>query len=268
MHSQSLNHREFEQFRTLIHDIAGIAMSEAKRPLIVGRLSKRLRHFSLGSFADYYQLLMRDKAELQVAVNLLTTNETYFFREPRHFEFLRERLADDLRSGAGPLRLWSAACSSGEEPYTLALLLAEHLSRPWEILASDISTRVLETARRGIYSLEDARGIPSALLHKHCLRGTGCYAGQFVVEPALARRIDFRQINLNQTLPEVGQFDVIFLRNVMIYFDQPTKIDVVKRLCARLRPGGYFLVSHSESLNGLTEQLQALRPSIYRKRHD
>tara|TARA_Y100001938_G_C8046940_1_gene409457 strand:- start:148 stop:954 length:807 start_codon:yes stop_codon:yes gene_type:complete len=267
MTALSLNNREFQQFRDMIHEIAGIAMSDAKRQLVAGRLSKRLRHFELSSYGDYFQLLMKDKAELQTAVDLLTTNETYFFREPKHFEFLRERLQDDLRSSQ-PLRVWSAACSSGEEPYTLALLLADCLpSRPWEILASDISTRILDKARTGIYPEEDASGIPRELLHRHCLRGTGSHSGMFTLEPALKRRIGFRQINLNNALPDVGVFDVIFLRNVMIYFDPPTKRQVVQRLCARLRPGGYFFVSHSESLHGISDELQSLRPSIYRKPH-
>lgn len=264
----SLSNREFQQFRGMIHEIAGIAMSEAKRQLIAGRLNKRLRHFGLGSYGDYYQLLMKDKGELQIAVDLLTTNETYFFREPKHFEFLREKLGTELRSGSGPLRIWSAACSSGEEPYTLALLLADAVAaRPWEILASDISTRILDKARAGLYPLEDAEGIPGNLRQRFCLRGTGRNEGLFTLDPALKRRVQFRQINLNNTLPDVGVFDVIFLRNVMIYFDADTKRQVVQRLCARLRPGGYFLVSHSESLNGISEELQSVRPSIYRRPH-
>ncbi|MDN5514301.1 protein-glutamate O-methyltransferase CheR [Ectopseudomonas composti] len=268
MSATSLNNREFQQFRDMIYQVAGIAMSDAKRQLIAGRLSKRLRHYELNSYGEYFQLLLTDKAEQQTAVDLLTTNETYFFREPKHFDFLRERLQDDLRSGSQPLRIWSAACSSGEEPYTLALLLAEQLkSRQWEILASDISTRILEQARNGIYPVEEASQIPREVLHRHCLQGTGQHAGMFTLEPALKRRISFRQINLNNALPEVGVFDVIFLRNVMIYFDQPTKRQVVQRLSARLRPGGYFFISHSESLNGISDDLQPLRPSIYRKPH-
>ena len=268
MTTTSLSNREFQQFRDMIYEIAGIAMGDSKRQLIAGRLSKRLRHYGLDSFGDYYQLLAVDKAELQTAVDLLTTNETYFFREPKHFDFLRERLQDELRGGSQPLRIWSAACSSGEEPYTLALLLAECLgSRSWEILASDISTRILDKASAGIYPLEDATGIPRELLHRHCLQGTGQHAGMFTLEPSLKKRIGFRQINLNNALPEVGLFDVIFLRNVMIYFDQPTKRQVLQRLTARLRPGGYFFISHSESLNGISDELQPLRPSIYRKPH-
>ncbi|VXC96349.1 Chemotaxis protein methyltransferase 2 [Pseudomonas sp. 8Z] len=268
MSATSLNNREFQQFRDMIYEIAGIAMGEAKRQLIAGRLSKRVRHYEMDSFSDYFQLLLKDKAELQIAVDLLTTNETYFFREPKHFDFLRERLRDDLRGGTQPLRIWSAACSSGEEPYTLALLLAESLgTRQWEILASDISTRILDKARAGIYPLEDAANIPQELLHRHCLQGTGQNTGMFTLEQNLKKRINFRQINLNGTLPDVGMFDVIFLRNVMIYFDQPTKRQVVQRLCAHLRRGGYFFVSHSESLNGISDELQAIRPSIYRKPH-
>ncbi|KPA96394.1 MULTISPECIES: CheR family methyltransferase [Pseudomonas] len=264
----SLSNPEFHQFRAMIHEIAGIAMSEAKRQLIAGRLSKRLRHFGLGSYGDYYRLLMKDKDELQMAVDLLTTNETYFFREPRHFDFLREKLGTELQRGSGPLRIWSAACSSGEEPYTLALLLADTVrSRPWEILASDISTRILDKARAGLYPLDDAQGIPSDLRQRFCLQGTGRNDGLFTLEPALKQRVQFRQINLNHTLPEVGTFDVIFLRNVMIYFDADTKRQVVQRLCARLRPGGYFLISHSESLNGICDELQSVRPSIYRRSH-
>ncbi|CAM3197230.1 protein-glutamate O-methyltransferase [Ectopseudomonas mendocina] len=263
----SLSNREFQQFRGMIHEIAGIAMSDAKRQLIAGRLSKRLRHFGLGSYGDYYQVLMKDKGELQIAVDLLTTNETYFFREPKHFDFLREKLTSELR-GSGPLRIWSAACSSGEEPYTLALLLADTTAgRPWEILASDISTRILDKARAGLYPLEDAEGIPGPLRQRFCLQGTGRNEGLFTLDPALKRHVQFRQINLNNTLPDVGLFDVIFLRNVMIYFDAETKRQVVQRLCARLRPGGYFLVSHSESLNGISETLQSVRPSIYRRPH-
>ncbi|SEI23546.1 CheR family methyltransferase [Pseudomonas asplenii] len=268
MSDLSLSNHEFQKFRTMIHEIAGIAMSETKRQLIAGRLNKRLRHFDLGSYGDYYQLLMKDKDERQIAVDLLTTNETYFFREPKHFEFLREELNTELRSGSGPLRIWSAACSSGEEPYTLALLLADTLpGRPWEILASDISTRILDKARAGLYPLEDAQGIPGDLRQRFCLQGTGRNEGLFTLEPALRQRVQFRQINLNDTLPEVGLFDVIFLRNVMIYFDADTKRQVVQRLRARLRPGGYFLVSHSESLNGITDELQSVRPSIYRRPH-
>lgn len=262
-----LSDAEFLQFRTLIHQIAGISLSDAKKQLVSARLAKRLQVFNLNTYGAYYKVLMKDATELQVAVDMLTTNETYFFREPKHFDFLRDVALPELR-GSGPLRVWSGACSSGEEPYTLAMVLADSLGgRPWEIVASDISSRVLETARQGRYPLEGTRGIPQALLNKYCLKGVGANHGCFMVEPALASRIDFQAINLNNPLPKLGMFDVIFLRNVMIYFDSETKVQVVKRLVSHLKPGGYFLVSHSESLNGVTDELRLVKPSIYRRPH-
>ncbi|MGE8500367.1 MAG: CheR family methyltransferase [Pseudomonas sp.] len=269
MQATTLSDNEFEQFRRMIHEIAGISLSEAKKPLVAGRLNKRLREYGMHSYGDYFQLLLKDKRELQNSVDLLTTNETYFFREPKHFEFLRERLAQELRAVPHPLRVWCGACSSGEEPYTLAMVLAEGLGdRRWEVLASDISLRILDEARSATYTLAEAENIPSALLRKHCLKGVGANSGRFMVDPALGKRVQFRQINLNVPLPDVGMFDVIFLRNVMIYFDMDTKRQVVQRMLGHLRPGGYFIISHSESLNGVTDALKLVKPSIYRKPHD
>ncbi|TWI54857.1 chemotaxis protein methyltransferase CheR [Pseudomonas duriflava] len=265
MDNLALSDSEFKKFRGLIYEVAGISMSEAKKPLVSGRLAKRVRQQGLPSYSAYFDVLMRDRAEFQAAVDLLTTNETYFFREPKHFEFLQTVALPELRDRAS-LRIWSGACSTGEEPYTLALVLADTLGmRPWEILASDISTRVLEKARRGQYPLDDAEGIPKAMLHKYCFKGISQNTGTFLVGPDLASRITFRQINLNTTLPDVGQFDVIFLRNVMIYFDNDTKRQVMQRLVSHLRPGGYFMISHSESLNGVTDALKMVKPSIYQK---
>lgn len=260
-----LSDSEFQQLRTMIREVAGISMSDAKKQLISGRLAKRLQFYKLTTYGSYYRLLMKDKAELQMAVDLLTTNETYFFREPKHFEFLRDVILAQLR-GSAPVRVWSGACSSGEEPYTLAMVLADSLgARPWEILASDISSRVLEKAQCARYPLEGTKGIPQPLLNKYCLKGTGSNHGVFMIEPSLTSRITFAPINLNNPLPPVGQFDVIFLRNVMIYFDNQTKSEVVKRLLKHLKPGGYFIVSHSESLNGISDEVQLVKPSIYRK---
>ncbi len=262
-----LSDAEFQQFRTLIHQIAGISLSDAKKQLVSARLAKRLPVFKLTTYGAYYKVLMKDATELQVAVDMLTTNETYFFREPKHFEFLRDVALPELR-GSGKLRVWSGACSTGEEPYTLAMVLADNLAgRPWEVVASDISSRVLDKARQGRYPLEGTRGIPEALLNKYCLKGVGANHGCFMVDPALASKVDFQAINLNNPLPNIGMFEVIFLRNVMIYFDNDTKVQVVKRLVSHLKPGGYFLVSHSESLNGLTDELRLVKPSIYRRPH-
>lgn len=263
----ALSDREFSQFRRLIYDVAGISMSEAKKPLVSGRLVKRIRQHGLNSYGDYFDLLMKEKDELQAAVDLLTTNETYFFREPKHFEFLREVILSERRR-ENTVRVWSAACSSGEEPYTIAMTLAEALgNRAWEVVASDISTRVLDKARSGHYLMKDAEGIPKPILMKHCLKGIGPQKGTFLIDSPLRSRMRFLQINLNKSLPDLGEFDVIFLRNVMIYFDLETKRQVVKRILPVLRPGGYFIVSHSESLNGISDALQMITPSIYRKPH-
>ncbi|MHB1654957.1 MAG: CheR family methyltransferase [Burkholderiales bacterium] len=262
-----LKDEEFQQFQSWLHRTAGISLSPAKKPLVSGRLSKRLKHHNLPSYGEYFRLITQssEAAELQIALDLLTTNETYFFREPKHFDFLRTQVLPKARPGQ-LFRLWSAASSSGEEPYTLAMTLDDSLSStPWEIVASDISSRVLEKARAGHYSLDRTEGIPRHLLSKYCLKGTGSQEGTFLVERALRSRVQFMQINLNNALPRIGEFDVIFLRNVMIYFDMDTKREVVARMLPMLKPGGYFFVSHSESLNGITESLKLITPSIYRK---
>lgn len=267
MTATSLTDQEFLQFQRLLYEIAGIYMTPAKKPLICGRLARRLRHHNLSTYGEYYRLITsgQDAGELQIAIDLLTTNETYFFREPQHFDFLRNYAATTYRRGH-QFRVWSAACSSGEEPYSIAMVLADRLGgAPWEVLGSDLSTRVLEKARSGQYPMERARTIPEDYLKRFCLKGIGTQAGTFLIDRTLRNRVRFQQINLNASLPRLGEFDVIFLRNVMIYFDIATKRQVVGRLLPFLKPGGYFLVGHSESLNGITEELAVMSPSIYRK---
>lgn len=263
----ALNDREFTQFQQLIYRIAGISMSPAKKLMVGGRLAKRIRHYQLDSYDEYYRLVT-DKGntdELQIAVDLLTTNETYFFREPKHFEFLR----DDILAGrtdSAPFRVWSAASSSGQEAYSTAMVLADRLDgRPWEIVGSDISTRVLETARRGLFPMEQARHIPEHYLSRFCLKGVGDSHGTFLVDKPLRERVSFRQANLNTELPQLGNFDLVFLRNVMIYFNGDTKGKVVNRIYDRIKPGGYLFIGHSETLNGCAHRFQAVCPSIYRK---
>ena len=267
MENPVLSDKEFLQFQAMIYDIAGISMSAAKKPLVSGRLAKRLKHHCVSSYGDYFRLLMQEeqRGELQTAVDLLTTNETYFFREPKHFELLAQHILPGLK-GRQTVRVWSGASSSGEEPYSIAMTLAEHLgNQPWEVIGSDISTRVLEKARSGHYPMERAEDIPGHYLKKYCLKGVGAQDGTFIVEPGLRGRTRFMQVNLNETLPKLGEFDVIFLRNVMIYFDMETKRKVIRRMLPFLKSGGYFLVSHSESLNGVTDALQMIKPSVYRK---
>jgi chemotaxis protein methyltransferase CheR len=267
VNAAALNDREFSQFQSWLYGAAGISLSPAKKALVAGRLFKRLKHYELDSYGEYFKLIMSGQrnGELQVALDLLTTNETYFFREPKHFDFLRQQVLPKAAPGK-TFRVWSAASSSGEEPYSLAMTLAENLgTTPWEIIGSDISSQVLAKARAGHYPMERATNLPEPLLHKYCLKGIGKQQGTFLVERSLRSRVNFIQVNLNEALPELGEFDVIFLRNVMIYFDQETKIKVVARLLPRLKSGGYFIVSHSESLNGVSDAMKLVAPSIYRK---
>jgi chemotaxis protein methyltransferase CheR len=248
-------------------DVAGIQLGHAKRTLVSSRLASRLRKLGLSTYGDYYRLISggSDAVERQTAVDLLTTNETYFFREPKHFDFLRELLGR-LRPTGQPFRVWSAACSSGEEPYSIAMVLADRsLGRSWEILASDLSTRVLAKARLGHYPQSRASQIPAAYLRRFCLKGIGPEEGTMLVDEALTAQVEFRSINLKEPFPEVGSFDVIFLRNVMFYFDSETKASVAARLTERLRPGGHLFIGHSETLNGTTRQLRAVAPAIYQK---
>jgi chemotaxis protein methyltransferase CheR len=262
-----LSEQEFNQFSALIHRIAGISMSAAKKPLITSRLAKRVRFCQLAGYGDYYSFITssRGKQELQEAVDALTTNETHFFREPKHFDFLRQRVIPARAPGKG-LRIWSAACSSGEEPYSIAMMLDELLGKEaWEVVASDISARILDKARSGLFPIERAAEIPKPYLTRYCLKGVDQHDGSLLIAKLLRDRVRFISHNLTQPAPRLELFDVIFLRNVMIYFDQETKRQVVARLVPLLRPGGYFLVGHSESLNGVSDDLRLVLPSVYRK---
>ncbi len=258
---------EFQAIRTWIHRVAGINLSNQKKALVVGRLAQRLRHHELDSYGEYFHLLQSGAypGELQIAIDLLTTNETHFFREPKHFAFLRDNILPHRPLGR-MLRVWSAASSSGEEPYSIAMTLGAALGEaPWEVVASDLSSRILERARTGHYSLAHAKSIPRPLLQAYCLKGVGAQDGTFLIEPRLRSRVQFTQVNLVGPLPQIGAFEIIFLRNVMIYFDLPTKREVVARVLGTLRPGGHLIVGHSESLNGVTNALTTVVPSIYRK---
>ena len=263
---EPLSDREFGLFQRLIYKLAGISMAESKKVLMVGRLSRRLRHYGLSRFGDYYRLLASGQHpdEVQLMVDLLTTNETYFFREPQHFDFLEQVAAS---SPSKPFRVWSAACSSGEEPYTIAMVLAETLGMggAWEIVASDISQTVLDKAQRGLYPLERAKGVPIELLRKYCLKGVGPQEGSLLIGKPLRERVSFLQFNLiSPGDQKIGLFDIIFLRNVMIYFDNDTKAKVVDNIIPHLKRDGHFVIGHSETLNRISEAVVAIRPTIYR----
>lgn len=256
---------EFNWISRFLNAHTGIQLKDGKQPMVMGRLEKRLRRLDLDNYSDYFHCLTQpgNEIELRLAIDLLTTNETYFFREAQHFDFLCAQILPK-HPISKPLRIWSAACSSGEEVYTLALLLTEYFpSNQWEIIGTDISSRVLEKAKEGLYHLSASENIPPNLLKKYCFKGVDEYEGFLIVDPAIRKRVKFQHANLIGVLPDVGLFDIIFLRNVMIYFDQKTKQSVLDRLQSHLLPGGHFIISHTESLNGFKTCFKMIKPSIY-----
>ncbi len=266
-----LTDAEYALFQALIYKIAGIRMADSKKVLLAGRLSKRLRTLNLPTFQDYYRLVNQpgQTRELQTMVDLLTTNETYFFREQGHFEFLANTVIAQHPKGSS-LDIWSAASSTGEEIYTISFVLADKLSTSgkWTVTGSDLCTTVLETAERGTYQLERTRGLPPDYLRKYCTKESGFNSspdsGSFSIRPEIKQHTKFLQVNLNMPLPStLGKYHAVFLRNVMIYFDAETKRRVVARIAERLHPGGYLIIGHSESLTGLTDTLKNIKPTIY-----
>lgn len=265
MQADLITEYEFEQIRLFFQRETGIALADSKRSLVCGRLNSRLRELQLTDFASYLDYLRQptQHAERQMAVDLLTTNETYFYRESKHFTFLSTMLAG--WPGERPPLIWSAACSSGEEPYTLAMLMAEQFGRkPWRLLASDISLRMLETARTALYPMSRARELPTALLKKYCLKGRGDYEGYLLVDDSVRHRVTFSQRNLMDQQELDEKADVIFLRNVLIYFDSNAKAKIVANLTRCLKPGGLLFIGHSESLHGVTACYEQICPALYR----
>ena len=264
-----INDTEYKRLSSLLYDIAGITLNDSKKVLLTGRLSKRLTALGLDTYTQYFKYVT-DAAhtqELNFMVDLLTTNETYFFREPQHFEFLKQIIPPPSQQGQ-IFRVWSAASSIGAEAYTIAMILADKMGvdGAWEILGTDISNSVLEQARRGHYRMSETEKIPSEYLKKYCLKGKGEQEGTFLIDKRLRQHVRFEQLNLNvEKMRKTGEFDVIFLRNVLIYFDIPTKQRVIANLIPCLKNTGYFIVGHSESLNGVTNALAQVKPTIYRR---
>jgi chemotaxis protein methyltransferase CheR len=257
---------EFAQFQRFIYESAGITLGSAKKSLVNGRLAKRLQHCKVRTYGEYFSLLKRSESalELQTAIDLLTTNETYFFREPKHFDFLKKQIKLRPPSSA-PFRVWSAAGSTGEEAYSIAMVLEDQMpGLPWEVLATDISTRVLERAPLGHYSTARTQNIPPAYLKRFCLKGNGEHEGTLLIDRRLRSKVRFQHLNLNAPLPHLGIFDVVFLRNVLIYFDVDTKRKVVARIQKTLRPGGWFFIGHSENMGGVSEAFESVAPAIFR----
>lgn len=257
--------QEYQKLQQFLFSQAGITLGPRKQAMVAGRLGKRLRALNLPGFSAYLQHLSSDAAERQLAIDLLTTNETYFFREPKHFSFLSEVAIPEFHAQQ-KVRIWSAACSSGEEPYSIAMVLAERRGqRPWEVLGSDISQSMLQNARNGQYPLARAEKIPRPYLQRFCLKGIGTREGTLQIDQHLRQRVQFQQINLIGALGSMDNFDMIWLRNVLIYFDTETKVAICQKLVQHLRPGGYFLVGHSESLQGMICGLEMVQTAVYRK---
>ncbi len=260
--------KAYQAIRDFIYSEAGIDLGDSKQMLVSSRLNKRLKHYQLQNFEEYANLLKNSAAneERQMAIDLLSTNETYFFREPAHFDHLRETV---LRSHPKnqTFRLWSAASSSGEEAYSLAMVLDDFFGRRvnWEIFGSDISRRIIEKADKGLYQTHRIDAIPKDYLSRYCRKGTGRYDGFLLVDQKLRDKTRFTEINLTKSLPDVGLFEVIFLRNVLIYFDDVTKENIVRNLVSKLRPGGILYIGHSESIKGMNLPLTLIAPTTYRK---
>lgn len=259
-----LSEQSFGVVADVFHRVSGIKLVPAKRQLVIGRLQKLATERGLANLDDYVEQVIKggDQAELVKVVDRLTTNETYFFREPAHFEFLAELLSQ--RRPGGEFRVWSAASSSGEEAYSIAMLLADKIGpKGWKIVGTDLSTAMVDAARRALYPLERARNTSPQYLKRFCMKGSGPYDGQLLVSKELRANVRFEQANLMQPLPDIGQFDVVFLRNVLIYFESDAKLDIVKRVSPLIKPGGYLFTGHSESLSNLPTGLSSVRPAIY-----
>jgi len=275
--SFALGEREFTGYQRLVYREAGIWLSSAKKALLMGRLSRRLRELGGLSYGAYLRRVEVDAAERVRMLDALCTHETHFFREPKHFELLERevlplwRARGDTGSGQGRrVRVWSAGCSSGEEPFTLAMVLRHHLpaQEGWEIdiLATDLSTRVLERACQATWPVDKAGEIPKHYLRAYMLKGTCSQEGKMKAGPELRSLVRFQRVNLNDGQGLSGRFDLIFCRNVLIYFDAASKARAVERLLGHLSPDGLLFLGHSESLAGLGWRVRTVMPTVYASR--
>ncbi|MFO1511413.1 MAG: protein-glutamate O-methyltransferase CheR [Verrucomicrobiota bacterium] len=273
---QSISGEAYQLIAEKVYEHSRIRLGPDKQALVAGRLGKRLRQLGLDSFEAYCEFLegQRGAQEIGPLVDLISTNHTHFFREIQHVDFLRDNILKEvvpkLVMRGETFRFWSAACSSGEEPYTVAIVLAEHArthgSFPWQVEASDISSRVLEAAQRGIYPAERVKLPQPDLLPRYFQKGTGANAGFYRVKDSLKQNMKFHRLNLLQANYPVAPIQhVVFCRNVMIYFDTATQQELVSKLTNQLAPGGFFVVGHSESLLGVKHNLKTLKPGIYQK---
>lgn len=270
----TLSRSNYEFIRKLIYQNTRINLGDTKLELVSARVGKRLRLLGCPSYEAYCQHIKNnpDGAEFYNLIDAISTNHTFFFREINHFNFLNEVFLPEFAQGkigdSQHLKVWSCACSSGEEPYSVAISLSEffeqHSSKKWSLECSDISTRVLEFAAKGIYDVDKLKNVPQNLKSKYFQRGEKEMSGYCRVNPKTSRNISFRRVNLfDGQYPWTNKFQLIFCRNVMIYFDRQTQEDLVCRLAQHLVPGGYLLIGHSESLTGINHPYKTIKPAIY-----
>lgn len=275
---EAISDRDYEFIRRFVYEQSRINLGPDKKELVSARLAKRLRAIGLNSYTEYCDFLQTaaGKEEVTNLVDSISTNHTYFFREIKHFEFLQEVIVPQwlqthFKKGQNNFTIWSAASSSGEEPYSLGILLQEALqhtpSASWTLDGTDISTRMLDLARRGIFESDRLRDVRPEWLRRYFQKGVGEWEGHFRAKEIIRNRLTFHHVNLLQErYPFTTLYPVIFCRNVMIYFDRQTQEQLVNKLTAQLLPGGYLIVGHSESLMGIKHNLESIKPSIYRKK--
>jgi chemotaxis protein methyltransferase CheR len=266
---EPLRDETYRKITRLMYESVGLSFADSKKPLVSSRLAPRIQRLGLGDYDEYFSLIADadDGGEFQMAVDLLTTNETYFFREPDHYAVLEQEIR-----GSRPrsLSVWSAAASFGDEAYSAAMLLADlqqsgSLGGDWSILGTDISDRVLRSATQAVYPEDRLRNVDPQRLKRYCLRGEAESEGMAMICPKLKKHVRFGQLNLCQPIPELGPFDAIFLRNVLIYFDAETKRGVVDRVLTQLRPGGLLFIGTAEGRVPCNTPIKALAPGVFRK---
>lgn len=262
---RALTDADFALVKAWLYGAAGISLTSAKKALVQGRLSRRLSELGFSAVGDYigYLTSAAGGQERQIAINALTTNETYFFREPAHFDFI-EQLALSVWDKYQKCRVWSAASSTGEEAYTVGMTMAAAGVHDWEVIGTDINSEVIAQAAKGVYPIQRASKIPERQLKRYCLKGVGSMEGFFQISSEIRQSVSFQQGNILKKQLPLGLFDVIMLRNVLIYFDKTSKQQVLNSVLRHLKPGGYLLIGHAESLNGLDHELANIKPSVYR----
>lgn len=263
--------KDFKRVKSMVYDFAGIDLNESKKNLVYNRLAKRIRFLQMSRFSEYLDYVEEvGEEEFVNLINAITTNLTFFFRENHHFEYLANQVIPHLlakNKTSKKIRIWSAGCSTGEEPYSLAIVLKEAVPAGWDarVLATDLDTTVVETAQRGVYNVERLKGVSEARKKRWFLKGTGERSGFVKVKPELQQIIDFGQINLMNEWPIRDKIDVIFCRNVVIYFDKPTQSKLFNRYADLLQDEGHLFIGHSESLYKVCDRFELLGQTVYRK---